>query len=346
MEESIQKLEAKLGFDRIRAMIADRCSTDYASSKVMEEAFCTSAEFIRRRLLLTDEMRLVLMFEESFPTTGYIDAISFLEPLEKDGTRIDVLSLGKLKTMQDTTRRIVHFFSSVKDGIYPNLKGLARSVSVFPEVQRRIDQILYKYGDIKDSASDTLFEIRRTLRNKEGAISKKAAAILSQAQAAGLADSDAGVTVREGKYLIPVAASSKRKLNGFVYGESASGKTSFIEPAELIVLENEIAELHFAETREVERILLEFTDFLRPYVPELLGSAAFIGEIDFLMAKARTALDLRAGMPVIADDGTLNLRKARHPLLEKALEKESRSIVPQSVTLTPEKHILLISGFW
>ena len=344
MEESVQKLEAKLGFDRIRAMIADRCSTDYASGKVMEEAFCTSAEFIRRRLLLTDEMRLVLMFEEGFPTTGYIDAIHFLEPLEKDGTRIDVLSLGKLKTMLDTTRRIVHFFSSVKDGIYPNLKGLARSVSVFPEVQRRIEQILDKYGDIKDSASDTLFDIRRSLRNKEGAISKKAAAILSQAQAAGLTDSDAGVTVREGKYLIPVATSSKRKLSGFVYGESASGKTSFIEPAELIELENEIAELRFAENREIERILLEFTDFLRPYVPELLGSAAFIGEIDFLMAKARTALDLRAGMPVIADDGVLNLRKARHPLLEKALEKEGRSIVPQSVSLTPEKHILLISG--
>ena len=344
MEESVRKLESKLGFDRIRAMIADRCSTDYASGKVMEEAFSTSADIIRRRLLLTDEMRLVLMFEEGFPTTGYIDAIHFLEPLGKEGTRIDVLSLGKLKTLLDTTRRIVHFFSSIKDGIYPNLKGLARSVSVFPEVQRRIEQILDKYGDVKDSASDTLFDIRKSLRNKEGAISKKAAAILSQAQAAGLADSDAGVTVREGKYLIPVATSSKRKMNGFVYGESASGKTSFIEPAELIELENEIAELHFAETREIERILLEFTEFLRPYVPELMGSAAFVGEIDFLMAKARTALDLRAGMPVIADDGVLNLRKARHPLLEKALEKEGRSIVPQTVVLNPEKHILLISG--
>ena len=344
MEDSVHKLEAKLGFDRIRAMIADRCSTDYASAKVMEEQFCTKPEIIRRRLLLTDEMRLVLMFEESFPTTGYIDAIHFLEPLQKDGTRIDVLSLGKLKTMLDTTRRIVHFFSSVKDGIYPNLKGLARSVSVFPEVQRHIEQILDKYGDVKDSASDTLFDIRKSLRNKEGTISKKAAAILSQAQTAGLADSDAGVTVREGKYLIPVATSAKRKLSGFVYGESASGKTSFIEPAELIELENEIAELRFAETREIERILLEFTDFLRPYLPELIGSAAFIGEIDFLMAKARTALGLRAGMPVIADDGVLNLRKARHPLLEKALEKEGRSIVPQSVTLNPEKHILLISG--
>ena len=146
-----------------------------------------------------------------------------------------------------------------------------------------IEQILDKYGDIKDSASDALFDIRKTLRSKEGAVSKKAAAILAQAQAAGLADADAGVTVREGKYLIPVASSAKRKLSGFVYGESATGKTSYIEPAELIELENELAELRFAETREIERILLEFTDFVRPYLPDLLASAAFIGEIDFLM---------------------------------------------------------------
>ena len=337
-------IELKLGFDRIRSMIADRCSTDYASGRVMEEEFSTSAETIRRRLVLTDEMRLIMMFEEAFPTTGYIDAIPFLEPLQKDGSRIDVLSLAKLGTLMDTTRRIVHFFSGTKDGIYPNLKGLARSINVFPEVQRRIEQILDKYGDIKDSASDELFDIRKTLRSKEGAVSKKAAAILAQAQAAGLADAEAGVTVREGKYLIPVASSAKRKLSGFVYGESATGKTSYIEPAELIELENEIAELHFAETREIERILFEFTEFPRPYIPDLLASAAFVGEMDFLMAKARTALDLRAGMPVIADDGTLNLRKARHPLLEKALAKEGREIVPQSVTLNPSKHILLISG--
>ena len=318
--------------------------SSHASGRVMEEEFSTSAETIRRRLVLTDEMRLIMMFEEAFPTTGYIDAIPFLEPLQKDGSRIDVLSLAKLGTLMDTTRRIVHFFSGTKDGIYPNLKGLARSINVFPEVQRRIEQILDKYGDIKDSASDELFDIRKTLRSKEGAVSKKAAAILAQAQAAGLADAEAGVTVREGKYLIPVASSAKRKLSGFVYGESATGKTSYIEPAELIELENEIAELHFAETREIERILFEFTEFLRPYIPDLLASAAFVGEMDFLMAKARTALDLRAGMPVIADDGTLNLRKARHPLLEKALAKEGREIVPQSVTLNPSKHILLISG--
>ena len=344
MEDRVQKLEAKLGFDRIREMIADRCSTDYASGRVMEEEFSTSAEQIRGRLVLTDEMRLVLMFEDSFPTTGYIDAIPFLEPLANEGSRIDILSLGKLGTLIDTTRRIVHFFGSIKDGVYPNLKGMSRKINVFPEVHRRIEQILDKYGDIKDSASDELFDIRKAIRSKEGTVSKRAAAILSQAQAAGIADSDAGVTIREGKYLIPVASASKRKLSGFVYGESASGKTSFIEPAELIELENEIAELHFAESREIERILAEFTEFLRPYIPDLLEGAAFVGEMDFLMAKARTALDLRAGMPIIADGGTLALRKARHPLLEKALAKEGRSIVPLTISLDPAKHILLISG--
>ena len=221
---------------------------------------------------------------------------------------------------------------------------MSRKINVFPEVHRRIEQILDKYGDIKDSASDELFDIRKAIRSKEGTVSKRAAAILSQAQAAGIADSDAGVTIREGKYLIPVASASKRKLSGFVYGESASGKTSFIEPAELIELENEIAELHFAESREIERILAEFTEFLRPYIPDLLAGAAFVGEMDFLMAKARTALDLRAGMPIIADGGTLALRKARHPLLEKALAKEGRSIVPLTISLDPAKHILLISG--
>ena len=344
MEEKVQKLEAKLGFDRIRDMIAARCSTDYAAGRVEEEQFSTSADTIRRRLLLTDEMRLVMMFEESFPTTGYIDAIPFLEPLKAEHSRIDVLSLAKLKTLIDTSRRIVHFFRSVKDGVYPNLKALSAGIPVFPEVQRRIEQILDKYGDIKDNASDELADIRRELRSKEGAVSKKAAAILAQAQAAGIADADAGVAIRDGKYLIPVASSAKRKLGGFVYGESATGKTTFIEPAELVELENDIAALHFAESREIERILEEFSEFLRPYVPDLIISAGFIGETDFLMAKARTALDLRAGMPVISDDGNLRLRKARHPLLEKALSKEGRQIVPQTVMLSPQKHILLISG--
>ena len=339
-----ERLESKLGFDKIRKTIADRCLTDYAAGRVAEEAFSTDANIIRRRLALTDEMRLILMFEENFPTTGYIDAIPFLSALEREGSCIDVLSLAKLKTVTDTLRRILHFFSSIKDGIYPQLERLAAPVRSFPEVQRRIESILDKYGDIKDSASDRLFEIRRDLRSKEAAVSKRAGAILRQAQEEGLVDADADVTIRDGKYLIPVATSAKRKVQGFVHDVSASGKTAFIEPAEVIELENDIAELRFEEAREIQKILFEFTEFLRPYLPDLLAGAAFIGEVDFLMAKAQTALDLVAGMPVISDDGSLSLRKARHPLLEKALAREGRSIVPLTVTLTPQKRILLISG--
>ena len=338
------RLESKLGFDKIRKVISDRCLTDYAAGRVAEEAFSTDPDIIRRRLALTDEMRLILMFEDSFPTTGYIDAIPFLSSLEREGSCIDVLSLGKLKTVTDTLRRILHFFASIKSGIYPQLERLVAPVRSFPEVQRRIENILDKYGDIKDSASDRLFEIRRDLRSKEAAISKRAGAILRKAQEDGVVDADADVTIRDGKYLIPVGTSAKRKLQGFVYDVSASGKTAFVEPAEIIELENDISELHFEELREIQRILLEFTDFLRPYLPDLLGGAAFIGEVDFLMAKAQTALDIVAGMPVISTDGSLSLRKARHPLLEKALAREGRSIVPLTVTLTPGKRILLISG--
>lgn len=338
------RLESKLGFDRVRTIISDRCMTDYAAQRVAEELFSTDPAIIDTRLSLADEMRLVMMFEENFPTTGYIDALPFLEPLQKDGSCIDALSLAKLKTTVDTIRKVTAFFSSIKDGIYPHLKRLASPIRHFPEVLRRIEQILDKYGEIKDTASDKLFEIRKDIRSKESSISKRAAAILRKAQEEGLVEDGASVNIRDGKYLIPVNTSAKRKIQGFVFGESATGKTTFVEPAEILELENDIQELQFAESREIARILMEFTEFVRPYVPELMAGAAFLGEIDFLMAKAQTALDFIAGMPVISQDGTLALRKARHPLLEKALHKEGKEMVPLTIGLDGKKHILLISG--
>ena len=337
-------LEAKLGFDKIRRIISDRCLTDYAADRVEKEEFSTDRGVIGTRLALTDEMRLIMMFEDSFPTTGYIDAAPFLEPLLKAGSSIDTLSLGKLKTATDTVRKILHFFGGIKDGVYPRLKRMAGQVNSFPEIQRRIESILDKYGDIKDSASDRLLEIRGAMRSREASLSKRAGAVLRKAQEDGIADSDASVSISDGKFLIPVNTSAKRKLPGFVYDESATGKTTFIEPAEIVELENEIIALRFEEEREIRKILFEFTEFLRPYIPELLSGAKFLGEIDFLMAKAQTALDFIAGVPVISDDGGMELRKARHPLLEKALRAEGRAMVPLTITLTPRKRILLISG--
>lgn len=339
-----ERIEAILGFDRVRKIISDRCSTEYATARTAEENFSTDAREIRQRLLLTDEMRMIVMFEESFPSNGYIDCVRFLEILSNEGSNIDLVSLGKLKTMLETLRRITLFFSNIKDGIYPNLKKMVSSIVLFPEVQQRIDTILDKFGNVKDTASDELYDIRRKLKDKEGAISKRIGILLKKAQADGIVDQDASVVVRDGKMLIPVSTSNKRKIQGFVYDESSSGKTTFIEPAEIVEITNEISELHFAETREIARILYEFSDWLRPYVPDLLDGAKCIGEMDFLIAKAQTALDFVAGMPIISETEEMNLRKARHPLLERSLKRDGKEIVPLTVTLTPQKHILLISG--
>lgn len=339
-----ERIEAILGFDRVRKIISDRCSTEYATARTAEENFSTDAREIRQRLLLTDEMRMIVMFEESFPSNGYIDCVRFLEILSNEGSNIDLVSLGKLKTMLETLRRITLFFSNIKDGIYPNLKKMVSSIVLFPEVQQRIDTILDKFGNVKDTASDELYDIRRKLKDKEGAISKRIGILLKKAQADGIADQDASVVVRDGKMLIPVSTSNKRKIQGFVYDESSSGKTTFIEPAEIVEITNEISELHFAETREIARILYEFSDWLRPYVPDLLDGAKCIGEMDFLIAKAQTALDFVAGMPIISETEEMDLRKARHPLLERSLKRDGKEIVPLTVTLTPQKHILLISG--
>ena len=339
-----RRLESKLGFDKVRTMISDRCSTEYAVGRVAEETFSTDPKTIGLRLALTDEMRLIMMFEESFPTNGYIDCLDFLKPLANPGWNIDLGSLGKLRTMVETVRRLTNFFMSIKDGIYPNLKKMSAPVLSFPEVQRRIDVILDKYGDVKDTASDNLLQIRRSLKSKEGAISKRANAILKQAQADGIVDDDAGLSVRDGKLLIPVNSSSKKKIPGFVYDTSATGKTAFVEPAEIVKLKNEIFTLRAEEAQEIQRILAAFSDFVRPYIPELINSAEYLGEIDFLVAKAQVSLDFKAGMPLISEEGEMNLRKARHPLLERALAREKRAIVPVTVKLNPTKRILLISG--
>ena len=338
------RLEQKIGFDRIRQIISDRCSTSYAAERTATETFSTKESQIRKRLLLTDEMRLIMMFEDGFPSGGFIDCIDFLKPLENPSSAIDLVSLRKLRTMLETLRKVTNFFESVKDGVYPNLKRMSAHVMNFPEVQRRIDVIVDRYGDVKDTASDTLYEIRKSLREKEGAISRRMSAILKKAQEEGIVDGDAGVSVRDGRMLIPVSAANKKKIAGFIYDESATGKTAYIEPAEVVELDNQIKELKFSEQREILRILLEFTDFMRPYIPDMLDGARYLGEIDFIIAKAQVALDFIAGMPVISDNGELNLRKARHPLLERALRKEKKNIVPLTATLTPEKHILLISG--
>ena len=337
-------LEQKIGFDKVRDRIAAKCVTQYAQRKVAAEQMSRDPEEIMFRLRLTDEMRLICLFEDSFPAGGYIDTKEFLLPLQAENTSIDLPSLRALRTSLDTLRRILAFFRECKDDLYPMLRQISASVSYDPEISRRIEAILDRNGEVRDTASPELGEIRRSLRSKEGQVSRRINAILGSAKGEGLVDADAEVVVRDGRVLIPIAAGSKKKLPGIVYDESASGKTAFVEPFEIVELGNQIRELQFDEQREIARILAVFTDFLRPYLFGLIAASEYIGEIDFIRAKALVALDMIAGMPILSDNGELNLRRARHPLLEASLRREKKEIVPLTLSLNREKHILLISG--
>lgn len=343
MENSI-KIEQKLGFEKIREQLMLRCSTNYAKERVKNEKVSHNAQTITKRLVLTDEMRLICMFESGFPQNGFIDSIEFLKPLEIEYSSITLENMNKLYTFVENLRGVLQFFRGTKEGAYLALKAMAEPIMFFPEVSRRIESIIDRFGEVRDNASAELFNIRRQLREKEGSISRKIQSILRKAQEEGLADEEASVSVRDGRLLIPVSAVNKRKLPGFVYDESATGKTVFIEPMEVVELNNQVKELMFAQQREIIRILREFTDFLRPYLPELIEGARFIGEIDFIRAKALVAMQMEAGKPIISQDDTLKIVKGRHPILEAALKKEKKQIVPLTLTLTPDKHILVISG--
>ena len=340
----VSKIESKLAFDKIRGSIAARCSTAYGRDRAENEEVSIDPAEIERRLGLADEMRVILMFETSFPTSGYADCIPFLVPLRSPFSHIDLPSLVLLRGALDTLRRILSFFSGCREGQYPLLRNMASAVLSFPEVLRRIDEILDKFGEVRDNASPELYSIRRAIKDKESAVSRRIQAILRKAQEDGVSDPDASVSVREGKMLIPVSSGNKKKVPGIVFDESASGRTSFIEPMEVVELNNQLRELHFEEQREILRILTEFTDFLRPYIDDVIDSQKFMGELDFILAKAVVSSRYRGGKPVLSDRGEVLLRQGRHPLLEEALEKEGKKIVPLDVVLTPQKRILLISG--
>ncbi|MCF0178094.1 MAG: endonuclease MutS2, partial [Bacteroidales bacterium] len=340
----MKNLEEKIGFDKIRNLLIAKCATQYAVSRVHDESFSTDRDIILNRLQLTDEMRLICMFEDSFPTDGYVDAKPFLVPLAAETSFIDLQSLVQLRTMLNTLRRITQFFKDSKIEIYPNLAQMTAFIPLYPEISRRIDLILDKFGNVKDNASEQLASIRKAIKDTERHISKQISSILNKAITEGIVEEGATLSVREGKTLIPVSVGNKKKLNGIVYDESASGRTAFVEPIEVVEMNNRIRELQFEEQREIVRILTDFSDFLRPYLPELISGAEFIGEIDFIHAKGVLATEMIAGLPIISDNREMYLRKARHPLLEKSLKKEHKEIVPLTLTLTPEHRILLISG--
>jgi len=288
-------------------------------------------------------MRIVREFQ-NFPANHFFDLRLALKKIRIEGRYLDESELYELKLSLESVKAIVDFFKKQDPQIFPLLKKKASKVQIFPYIYDRIDKIINKFGKIKDNASPELAATRKDIQNKQSGISKKLQAILKSAQKDGIVEEDAAVAIRDGRAVIPVSSSQKRKIRGIVYDESATGKTSYIEPAEIVELNNELRELENAERREVIRILTNFSNDIRPYLPELMQSYSFLGEIDFIRAKALLSHEFSAIRPELSDKPALLWHQANHPLLMIALRKENRKIVPLDIRLSQEKHILLISG--
>lgn len=339
-----ENFETKIGFDKIRELIKSRCLSSLGKELVDEIEFYTNYEYLSDTLSLVQEFVTIIREMENFPTSYYFDLREALTKIKIEGRFLETEELFDLKRSLETISGIVRFLKQTKEDQLPCLKRLLSGVQVYPYVIERIDAILNKYGKIKDNASPELAHIRKELLSKQSNVSKRLQAILKKAQDDGLIEDDASVAMRDGRAVIPIASAHKRKLNGIVHDESATGKTAYIEPAEVVEMNNQIRELEYAELREIVRILTTFSNDIRPYLPDLMQSYAFLGKIDFIRAKAIYSIDIDAIKPYLDKECQLDWDNAVHPLLMMALRRENRKVVPLNVRLTPQKHILLISG--
>ncbi len=336
--------ESKIGFDRIRGQVGEKCTTARGRELLDGETFSSSPAEIESRLALCDEVRTALMLESGFPGQEYTDIAHIARKIEVEGTFLDVEDIIALRDGLVAVGGIVDFFSSKDDGAYPAVRSMMRGIDAFPAVSNHIDTIIDRFGRVKDNASAELYSVRRAIRDREGQVSRRLQSILAQAQKDGYADPDATVSIRDGRAVIPVPAVNKRKINGFIHDESATGKTFYIEPVEIVEINNELKELEYAERREIIRILTAFTDSIRPDAPGIARAGEFLAAMDMIRAKARWALQNECVRPIISEDGTLELRSARHPLLRQTLAREGKQVVPLDLKLDSARRILVISG--
>ena len=339
-----EDFEVKIGFDRIREILHNKCLSDMGREWVDEIHFQDKFESIEPQLGETDEFCRIVREFDNFPVSHFYDLRSALKKIRVEGMFLETAELFDLKRSLESVRAIVFFFAQQDDEVFRLLKNKTSRVQVFPYIYDRIDNILNKFGQIRDNASPELAQIRKNIISLQSSMSKRLHSILKQAQKDGFVDDDAAISIRDGRAVIPVSASNKRKLKGIVYDESATGKTSYIEPNEIVEMNNEIRELEYAERREIVKILTDFSNDIRPYIDDLLYSYDFLGEIDFIRAKALLAIEFNAIKPDFYDKPVIDWFKSVHPLLSASLKRENRKVVPLNVRLSVDKHILLISG--
>ena len=359
-----QNYEQKVGFDEIRRMLKEHCQSSLGREKVDEITFADDVSGLNELLEQVREMRRLMQATERPEMNYFFDVRESVARIRLENTHLEENELWDLRRSLETIGVIVNFLN--KEEIsnddctypYPALHRMAEDVLTFPAMIRRIDSILDKFGRIKDSASMVLAGIRHDMEQTAGSISRTLYTILHAAQRDGLVNQDAAPTLRDGRLMIPVAPGLKRKINGIVHDESATGKTVFIEPAEVVEANNKVRELEAAERREIIRILTVFSDELRPHVQEVLDSYQFLAKIDLVYAKAEMAEKMQAFEPQLKGEPYMDWIRAIHPLLQRSLQKQDKKVVPLDILLknietknekgetrnTPSGRLLIISG--
>lgn len=354
-----QNFEQKIGFDEIRTLLTGHCLSTLGIERVVQMKFLTDLHLLRELQEQTREFLRIQEGEEDFPEQDFYDVRPAIKRIRIEGTYLDETELFDLKRSLCTIINIVRFLNKETEEDndtgenrpdddasvpYPALRRLTQGVSVYPQLVHRIENILDKYGKIKDSASAELLRIRRELVAAESGISRTLHSILRNAQQDGVVEKDVTPTMRDGRLVIPVAPALKRKIKGIVHDESSTGRTVFIEPAEVVEANNRIRELEGEERREIIRILQEFTAEVRPHYQEILQSYEFLAEIDFIHAKAGLAHQFDATTPDIKGAPLIDWTMARHPLLYLSLTRHGKKIVPLDIELNGHQRILIISG--
>ena len=340
-----KNFEAKVGFDEIRTLLKSQCLSTLGKEKVDEITFSTDAAVVNEWLEQVREFRRIKQGAEAFPLNYFFDVRESITRIRLENTHLEEDELFDLRRSLETISRIVEFLlKNEEENPYPALRRLAEDVMTFPAMIRRIDSILDKFGKIKDSASMTLAGIRHDMEQTSGSISRTLYSILHTAQRDGLVDKDVAPTMRDGRLVIPVAPGLKRRIKGIVHDESATGKTVFIEPTEVVEANNKVRELEAAERREIIRILTVFSDEVRPHVQEIIDSYLFLAQIDLIQAKSELAEAMQAFEPEVKDNPYIDWIRAIHPLLQRSLAKQDKKAIPLDIILTKEKRLLIISG--
>lgn len=346
--------ESKIGFNDIRMLLNEKCLSSLGKEMVESISVSGDAKTINEWLTQVREFRRLMETEDSFPMNYFFDVRESVARLRLEGTHLEENEMFDLRRSLETIADIVRFLrkSETQDGeeqtgstsLYPALYRLTQDVMTFPTIIQQIDRILDNFGRIRDNASPGLLNIRRELSNVSSGISRTLYSILRSAQSEGLVEKDVTPAMRDGRLVIPVAPGMKRRIKGIVHDESASGKTVFIEPAEVVEANNRIRELEHEERREIVRILTDFAKEVRPYVKPILESYRFLATIDLIQAKAKLASQINGYEPEVGKHPHIDWVNASHPLLQLSLAKQGKKVVPLDILLNKEKRILIISG--